>query len=353
MERNLKEEIVKSASAVKRKVEMIKDLKNTNDMALETIFKPIVSPLKLLTSKTDGKRHIKEEMMQTHLPKRPKHTESESSNTSSEDSKDVADDEEISDSNVENSDNDDCKTPNKTLTTFRSEDNDVHENSFKSLQSSPSIANDSLSWSISSEVVKNIPYGVRNVKGKLMLGNTRVYDHDHILKIGNRSLKKTPGLKELLFKKTPNLDFITDEDLQNYKLILMETNAHKRNGDPSKPINSNKGFKYMHVIKPLFKYSRNYTSSVESLPRGEGIDILKEVKKDTDLVYWDDPNELVERLKLLLASWAAGNTGVHNEINAIIEELNEAGIIKEITYKKLPSGKLSSTISLQKPTRRQ
>ncbi|KAF0719455.1 Integrase catalytic domain-containing protein [Aphis craccivora] len=40
------------------------------------------------------------------------------------------------------------------------------------------------------------------------------------------------------------------------------------------------------------------------------------------LVYWNDPNELVERLKLLLASKAAGNTGVSNEILSIFEELH-------------------------------
>ncbi|XP_041985064.1 uncharacterized protein LOC121737453 [Aricia agestis] len=219
MERNLKEQIVKSASAVKRKVEMIKNTKNTNDMALETIFQPIVSPLKLLASKTEKKRHEEDE--------------EESSNRSHEkfeESETDLDDE-------ENSDNDDfsSKTPDKTLTTSPSEDNDIHENSFKSIQSSPSIANDSLSWSVSSEALKeDIPYG------------------------------------------------------------------------------------------PLFKFARNNTSSVESLQRGEGINILKEVKKDTDLVYWNDPNELVERLKILLASRAAGNTGLDNEVNAILEEMKEA-----------------------------
>ncbi|KAE9521330.1 hypothetical protein AGLY_018273, partial [Aphis glycines] len=49
-----------------------------------------------------------------------------------------------------------------------------------------------------------------------------------------------------------------------------------------------------------------------------------------NLVYWNDPNELVCRLRLLLASKAAGNTGVSNEILLIFEELQEAGLIKRI-----------------------
>lgn len=43
--------------------------------------------------------------------------------------------------------------------------------------------------------------------------------------------------------------------------------------------------------------------------------------------YWDDPNELCERLKLLLSSKSAGNTNHDQEINSIIEELKERGII--------------------------
>lgn len=43
--------------------------------------------------------------------------------------------------------------------------------------------------------------------------------------------------------------------------------------------------------------------------------------------YWDDPNELCERLQLLLASKSAGNSNHDQEINSIIEELRERKII--------------------------
>jgi hypothetical protein len=47
-------------------------------------------------------------------------------------------------------------------------------------------------------------------------------------------------------------------------------------------------------------------------------------------VYWDDPNELVERLWLLVASQTAGHWGHNNEIvSIIVEELRESGIIIE------------------------
>lgn len=43
--------------------------------------------------------------------------------------------------------------------------------------------------------------------------------------------------------------------------------------------------------------------------------------------YYDDPNELCDRLKLLVASKGAGNTNHSQEINSIVEELRERGIV--------------------------
>lgn len=46
------------------------------------------------------------------------------------------------------------------------------------------------------------------------------------------------------------------------------------------------------------------------------------------LTYWDDANELVDRLRLLVSSTSAGHTGHSNEIISIIEELREANLIE-------------------------
>lgn len=119
--------------------------------------------------------------------------------------------------------------------------------------------------------------------------------------VAGRKYRNTPGLKQLLFKKDVNLNLVTDSDMQNYKSILLDTNAHRRDYEPSKPIKSNKGLKCLQVIKPLFK--------LKNTVHEKGLPLLKKWRKNIDLVYWDDPNELVERLKLLIASKDAGNTG--------------------------------------------
>lgn len=43
--------------------------------------------------------------------------------------------------------------------------------------------------------------------------------------------------------------------------------------------------------------------------------------------YYDDPNELCDRLQLLVASQSAGNSNHDQEINSILEELRERKII--------------------------
>jgi len=64
--------------------------------------------------------------------------------------------------------------------------------------------------------------------------------------------------------------------------------------------------------------------------KGKGLALPILVKPDykPEYIYWDDPNELVERLRLLTASYQAGNTAHSNEIMSILEELREANYIE-------------------------
>lgn len=89
--------------------------------------------------------------------------------------------------------------------------------------------------------------------------------------------------------------------------------------------------RYMHVkpkIKPKAKLSSGQSAKKRTTAVGEGIE--KEfIPYNENIVYeyWDDPNELCERLQLLLASQSAGNTNHGQEINSIILELREQNII--------------------------
>ncbi|CAG9771500.1 unnamed protein product [Ceutorhynchus assimilis] len=154
----------------------------------------------------------------------------------------------------------------------------------------------------------------------------------------------TPGLYELLFKKEPVGD--KKADLDNYMDILTRTNAYRRNNNPNEQVQGNSSVKYVTIIGP-YLYKKGITKSKTIIPRpvfekpvapyraakktgvariGKGL-ILKRNKKSTDYVYWDNVNELVNRLRILLASKTAGHNGHRNEIISIIEELKEAKVI--------------------------
>lgn len=144
--------------------------------------------------------------------------------------------------------------------------------------------------------------------------------------------KGTPGLYELLFKKEPV--GYNPQDERNYLDIVERTSAHRRDYDSKQQVLGNKYHKYQKIIsklsiKPLVKPRQRSQSYPHYAKNKTGGGILKEVSNNKiDYVYWDDINELVDRLRLLVASQAAGHTGHVNEITSIIEELREAGVIE-------------------------
>lgn len=155
---------------------------------------------------------------------------------------------------------------------------------------------------------KDKVYGPKKYSnGDIKLGREEVEFKNNSIIIKDVSYQLTPGLCELLFSRYPMQ--YSDKDLNTYKEILIQTSAHLTlDGTKIKK----GGTKYTQIISKLFS-------------SGTGVKL-----QTHNLVYWNDPNELVDRLRLLVASQSAGNTGVSNEILSIFEELYEAGITKKI-----------------------
>lgn len=84
----------------------------------------------------------------------------------------------------------------------------------------------------------------------------------------------------------------------------------------------NRGLKYKNIISPFFKPKESLSSKEKS---GKRYNWIREC--ETIYEHWDNPNELVDRLRVLVASTSSGHRGHPNEINSIIEELREANII--------------------------
>lgn len=192
-------------------------------------------------------------------------------------------------------------------------------------------------------------YGFRSYRGDLYMGKEPVtiksINSQMNYSIGRRVYPVTRGLTDLLLMKNPK-DY-SDKDLENYKNMLVYSSAHKKNYRRDGDIRRNKSsIKYKNLIANLFpekkstkrlRYKKVRVDDDEA--EGEGLKWWQQLNKPQtayrtfnrsgvcNYKYWDDPNELVDRLRLLVASQAAGHTGHNNEIISIIEELREAKII--------------------------
>jgi len=163
------------------------------------------------------------------------------------------------------------------------------------------------------------------ITSKWYLGNTEInFDVENAsLRVGNKLFPGTNGLYELLFHKQP-VNYKT-VDKQNYKTILNLTNVHKRKYDHEKPMKSSSSYKYKNIIRKLMQVTPTVASAQPT--HHSGASLLSYNNFPIQYVYWDNVNELVDRLRLLYASKNAGNTSQNNEILSIIEELKEARII--------------------------
>ena len=111
----------------------------------------------------------------------------------------------------------------------------------------------------------------------------------------------------------------TIEDFNYYGRLLVKTNAIHRDNNPNNPYpKSSKSDKWRYLLTDVWNNRKEYERS--------GVIIIS-----------SDPNTLLERLDLLLASQEAGHTGVRNELVSICDELKRQGVLKSNAYKKLIS----------------
>lgn len=176
---------------------------------------------------------------------------------------------------------------------------------------------------LSNDKMTDNVYGVFYDRNRMMLGDKQFdVDKDDNIIINGVLHTGTPGLYELIFRRLPTEGSYTKKDLQTYRKILLLTNAYRRGRNSRLPVMGNKGYKYKKIIGPLISHLIGEKSGSGHIPHAMTVSDDK-----IEYVHWDDPNELVERLRLLEASRTAGNNAHDNEFMSIIEELREVGLI--------------------------
>jgi len=162
-------------------------------------------------------------------------------------------------------------------------------------------------------------YGARMTDRGLVMGNSKVeMDNDDNLSIGGKTYEGTKGLFELIFKQTPSK--YTAKDLKLFKKICQETNAHKKHYSSDQPIHRNRSSKYNKIISVLFPPKVTKSKRVT----GDGL----KTTQHTNIIYYNNINKLVDRLRVLYEAVEAGHTGLDNEIVALTEELRNRNVIE-------------------------
>ena len=173
-------------------------------------------------------------------------------------------------------------------------------------------------------------FGIRKEKGHHYIGNKHVIvdNNDIIISENGERFEGTPGLWELNMSKNPKNYTVKDYD--NYEDLMIMTNAlHRNNDEDNSHPKGSKGYKWNEILSDIWFKKK---SGVYTFPKkkegyeGEGVVVIP-----------SDPNALLERLDLLLASQKAGHTGVRNELVSICDELKRQGVLDTKTYKKLNS----------------
>ena len=162
--------------------------------------------------------------------------------------------------------------------------------------------------------------GIREEKGLYYIGNKQVTIADNNILVGDEKFTGTPGLWELLMSKNPE-DF-TDNDYDEYEKLMVKTNALHKNYNPNNPYPRSSRSDKWYLVSQIWT-NREYTKKKEGY-EGKGVVVIP-----------SNPNALLERLDLLLASQKAGHTGVRNELVSICDELKRQGVLDTDSYKKL------------------
>lgn len=178
---------------------------------------------------------------------------------------------------------------------------------------------------LSNSIITDPKFGVRHINGKLMIGSEPISFDQDSLKIRDEIYPQTQGLLELLFKRRPNKDILKESDIQYYREIAKLGHLMNKKFDLNKSyIKNSNNIKYLEYLRDLNPAQIKRSHIGKGLPK---FMIASSKELPIDYKYWDDPNELVDRLRLLVAERLAGNNNHENEILAIIEELRECGII--------------------------
>lgn len=329
-EKHVLSQLVKAQDAIRHKYNLLKHTRDYTDKVLNKTFKPIVDPLKTIVSEVEPIKSLVEplknlvkknppEVVSVKKPKFIKKRLRHEINIAAA-AANSSDKYETTQSSGEDTD---ATITHNTTQIY---------NSLSEPSEDESLAADKYMNALDKNDSNflDLIYGVRKEpSGAYTLGNSKVIFDKNNVDVDGFKYPKTHGLMELLVAKQPNQTMISQDDLKIYKEILEMSSIHRKKMNPNESIRAHNSSKFNNIIAPLFSLTKKPIIGGRGLQAHTSLPIYKVARNNInmDYVYWDDPNELVDRLQLLVAEQSAGNNNHINEIHSIIEELREGGYI--------------------------
>ena len=193
---------------------------------------------------------------------------------------------------------------------------------------------------------RDTTFGIRKENGDHYIGNKHVIirNNNIYIKDSGEKFEGTDSLWKLITLREP-VD-VDKKDKDEYERLMIKTNVIHRNNDPKNPHpKGNRGNKWKKIIGPIW-YKNQGFSEEDAIKMANNrryrerlVKKMRKIKREYEgkgvVVIPSDPNALLERLDLLLASQEAGHTGVRNELVSICDELKRQGVLDTKAYKKL------------------
>ena len=193
---------------------------------------------------------------------------------------------------------------------------------------------------------RDTTFGIRKENDDHYIGNKHVIirDNNIYIKDSGEKFEGTDSLWKLITLREP-VD-VDKKDKDEYERLMIKTNVIHRNNDPKNPHpKGNRGNKWKKIIGPIW-YKNQGFSEEDAIKMANNrryrerlVKKMRKIKREYEgegvVVIPSDPNALLERLDLLLASQEAGHTGVRNELVSICDELKRQGVLDMKAYKKL------------------
>ena len=193
---------------------------------------------------------------------------------------------------------------------------------------------------------RDTTFGIRKENGDHYIGNKHVIvrNNNIYIKDSGEKFEGTEGLWKLITLREP-VD-VDKKDKDEYERLMIKTNVIHHNNDPKNPHpKGNRGNKWKKIIGPIWYKNQGFSEEdAIKMANNRGyrerlVKKMRKIKREYEgkgvVVIPSDPNALLERLDLLLASQEAGHTGVRNELVSICDELKRQGVLDTNSYKKL------------------